>query len=123
MQLGSSAAPASLAPPPSWRAFALFVLVERRAAEPVMPLTVFAHRNFSLAGALSLVVGFAVFGGVTLLSQFQQEIDRALLGRGERAVRPARVTAHSGGTVFTKQGRLRPVGTLRNVNFRPGWAR
>ena len=39
-----------------------FVLVERRAAEPVLPLYLFANRVFSAASGVGLVVGFAMFG-------------------------------------------------------------
>lgn len=52
--------------------FAVFLLVERRAAEPIMPLQLFKIPNFSLASGLGFVAGFAMFGGVTFLPQFQQ---------------------------------------------------
>ncbi|MGQ0623319.1 MAG: MFS transporter, partial [Sporichthyaceae bacterium] len=57
--------------------FVLFLTVEVRAADPVLPLGVFRSRNFSLAGGLSLVVGFALFGGITFLPQFQQYVQGA----------------------------------------------
>ncbi|MGQ0632844.1 MAG: MDR family MFS transporter [Sporichthyaceae bacterium] len=57
--------------------FVAFLVVETRAADPVLPLGVFRNRNFSLAGGLSLVVGFALFGGITFLPQFQQFVQGA----------------------------------------------
>lgn len=49
-----------------------FLVVEQRAAEPVIPLRLFRISNFSLATALGFVAGFAMFGGITFLPQFQQ---------------------------------------------------
>ncbi len=50
----------------------LFVLAERRAAEPVLPLHLFANRVFSAASAIGFVVGFAMFGALTFLPLFFQ---------------------------------------------------
>ncbi|HZC40562.1 MAG TPA: MDR family MFS transporter [Streptosporangiaceae bacterium] len=50
----------------------LFVLVERRAPEPVLPLGLFRNRVFSAASAVGLVVGFAMFGALTYLPQYMQ---------------------------------------------------
>ncbi|MGW0564122.1 DHA2 family efflux MFS transporter permease subunit [Streptomyces sp. NPDC003016] len=49
-----------------------FVLVERRAAEPVLPLKLFKLRTFTLVAAISFVVGFAMFGAMTYLPTFLQ---------------------------------------------------
>ncbi|HUK71753.1 MAG TPA: MFS transporter [Streptosporangiaceae bacterium] len=51
----------------------LFLLVERRAAEPVVPLALFANRVFSSASAVGFVVGFAMFGALTFLPIFFQD--------------------------------------------------
>jgi EmrB/QacA subfamily drug resistance transporter len=54
-------------------AFAVgFVVAERRAAEPVLPLHLFRQRVFSAAGAIGFVVGFAMFGALTYLPQYMQ---------------------------------------------------
>ncbi|WP_027341637.1 MDR family MFS transporter [Hamadaea tsunoensis] len=52
--------------------FAAFVLVERRAREPMLPLRLFANRVFTVCGALSFLVGFAMFGALTYLPTFMQ---------------------------------------------------
>ena len=52
----------------------LFVIVERRAAEPVLPLRLFANRSFTVAAAVGLIVGFALFGSVTYLPVFLQVV-------------------------------------------------
>jgi EmrB/QacA subfamily drug resistance transporter len=49
-----------------------FVLVERRAAEPVLPLSLFRNRVFSVSGAIGFVVGFAMFGAITFLPLYLQ---------------------------------------------------
>lgn len=49
-----------------------FVLAERRAVEPVLPLRLFRNPSFSVTGGIGLVVGFALFGSVTYLPVFLQ---------------------------------------------------
>ncbi|WP_328771986.1 MDR family MFS transporter [Streptomyces sp. NBC_00286] len=51
-----------------------FVSVERRAAEPVLPLKLFRIRTFTLSAAISLIVGFAMFGAMTYLPTFLQVV-------------------------------------------------
>ncbi|MEV6052131.1 MDR family MFS transporter [Streptomyces sp. NPDC052107] len=51
-----------------------FVAVERRAAEPVLPLKLFGIRTFSLAAVISFIVGFAMFGAMTYLPTFLQVV-------------------------------------------------
>lgn len=51
-----------------------FVLAERRAAEPVLPLTLFKNRVFSATSAIGFVVGFAMFGAITYLPQYMQVV-------------------------------------------------
>ena len=51
----------------------VFLLVERRAAEPVIPLGLFRNRVFSSASAVGFVMGFAMFGALTFLPIFFQD--------------------------------------------------
>ncbi|HEY3941794.1 MAG TPA: MDR family MFS transporter [Acidimicrobiales bacterium] len=53
---------------------AAFVLIESRAAEPVLPLPLFANRVFSASSAIGFVVGFAMFGAITYLPQYMQVV-------------------------------------------------
>jgi EmrB/QacA subfamily drug resistance transporter len=55
----------------------LFMLVERRAREPVLPPVLLRDPVFAVAGALSLIVGFALFGAVTFLPLYFQTVDLA----------------------------------------------
>src|SRR6266851_259384 len=52
----------------------VFVLVERRAAEPVLPLHLFKLRTFSVTSVVGFVVGFAMFGAITYLPAFFQVV-------------------------------------------------
>jgi EmrB/QacA subfamily drug resistance transporter len=49
-----------------------FVVVERRAAEPILPPRLFRQRAFVVSSAVGLIVGFALFGSVTYLPVFLQ---------------------------------------------------
>ncbi|MFH8792824.1 DHA2 family efflux MFS transporter permease subunit [Streptomyces sp. NPDC017941] len=51
-----------------------FVAVERKAAEPVIPLKLFRIRTFTLSAVISFVVGFAMFGAMTYLPTFLQVV-------------------------------------------------
>ncbi|MEU4238158.1 MDR family MFS transporter [Actinoplanes sp. NPDC026619] len=51
---------------------ALAVLVESKAAEPVIPLRIFRSRTVSLTIVASVLVGVALFGGTVFLSQYFQ---------------------------------------------------
>ncbi|WP_083649097.1 MDR family MFS transporter [Cellulosimicrobium sp. CUA-896] len=48
------------------------VLVERDAAEPIIPLRLFRNRTFVLAVVASVAVGLALFGTAVFLSQYMQ---------------------------------------------------
>ncbi len=51
-----------------------FLLAERRAAEPVIPLNLFTNSVFAAASAIGFVVGFAMFGALTFLPLFFQDV-------------------------------------------------
>src|SRR5271154_6630726 len=51
-----------------------FLAVERRAAEPVLPIAVLRDEVFRIGALLSLIVGFALFGSVTFLPLFFQTV-------------------------------------------------
>jgi hypothetical protein len=52
----------------------VFVLVERRAAEPVLPLHLFRLRTFWVTSVVGFIVGFAMFGAITYLPAFFQVV-------------------------------------------------
>jgi EmrB/QacA subfamily drug resistance transporter len=57
--------------------FGAFVLAERRAREPIVPIELLRNRIFAVAGSLSLIVGLALFGSVTFLPLYFQTVDAA----------------------------------------------
>jgi EmrB/QacA subfamily drug resistance transporter len=52
----------------------LFLLVEHRAKEPVIPLKLFRMRVFQASSAIGFVMGFAMFGALTFLPLFLQNV-------------------------------------------------
>jgi hypothetical protein len=54
-----------------------FVAQERRAADPILPLQLFANRAFSAAGLSAFMVGMAMFGAITFLPLYLQVVDGA----------------------------------------------
>ncbi|WP_328356578.1 MFS transporter [Mycobacterium sp. NBC_00419] len=56
-------------------ALAIFVWVELRATEPVLPIRLFASPVFTVCCGLSFVVGFAMLGALTFLPTFMQFVD------------------------------------------------
>jgi predicted MFS family arabinose efflux permease len=52
----------------------VFVFVERRAAEPVLPLHLFKTRVFSVTSIVGFIVGFGMFGAITYLPAFFQVV-------------------------------------------------
>ncbi|MBK3638284.1 MFS transporter [Streptomyces sp. MBT97] len=50
----------------------LFVLIESRASEPIIPLRLFRNRTITLSSLASLFVGVAMFTGTVFFSQFFQ---------------------------------------------------
>ncbi len=58
-------------------AIVAFVLVERRADEPILPMRLFRSRVFAIASLLSFVVGFAMLGVLTFLPSYLQYVGGA----------------------------------------------
>jgi EmrB/QacA subfamily drug resistance transporter len=55
----------------------LFVLVERRAADPVIPLRLFRDRDFVLTALVGITVGIAMFSTVAYMPTFLQMVGGA----------------------------------------------
>jgi EmrB/QacA subfamily drug resistance transporter len=107
-------------------AFVAFVIVEHRAAEPIMPLSVFRSRNFTLAGTLSFIVGFAMFGGMTFLPQFQQFVQGASATNSGLLLMPMMiammVTSLVGGALISKTGHYRALPIAGTILMAAGLA-
>ncbi|MEV0636185.1 MDR family MFS transporter [Streptomyces sp. NPDC050619] len=56
-------------------ALGLFCWVETRAAEPMLPMRLFASPVFTVCSILSFIVGFAMLGAMTYLPTYLQYVD------------------------------------------------
>jgi len=52
----------------------LFIAVERKAAEPILPLRLFQRQTFVVTSVVGLIVGFALFGSVTYFPLYLQVV-------------------------------------------------
>ncbi|MFC7469270.1 MDR family MFS transporter [Actinomadura keratinilytica] len=87
----------------------IFILVESKASEPIMPLRLFRNRTITLASLASLFVGIAMFSGTVFFSQYFQ------LARGESPTMSGVMTipmiagifvsSTASGIIITKNGR------------------
>jgi EmrB/QacA subfamily drug resistance transporter len=88
------------------------VIQERRAADPVLPLTLFANRAFSAAGLSAFMVGMAMFGAITFLPLYLQLVDGAsATGAGLRmlpVVTGALVASAISGRLISTADRYKP---------------
>ena len=89
-----------------------FVLVEQRAAEPVLPLHLFRDSVFTVTSAIGLVVGFALFGSVTYLPLFLQVVLGASPTGSGLQILPLMggllITSIGSGAFISRSGRYRP---------------
>ncbi|GHF72193.1 MDR family MFS transporter [Amycolatopsis bartoniae] len=89
----------------------LFVVVERRAAEPMLPMRLFRSRVFTVASVLSFVVGFAMLGGITYLPTYLQRVQGASATESGLRMLPLVVglllTSLASGVVISRTGRYK----------------
>jgi len=92
-------------------ATALFIVVERRVADPVLPLGLFRDATFSITSAASLFVGFGMFGAIAFLPLFLQLVHGANPTDSGLLVTPLMlgllVSALVSGILITKTGRYK----------------
>jgi EmrB/QacA subfamily drug resistance transporter len=92
-------------------ALVAFIAVERRAAEPILPLHVFKNRNFSVTMALAFFVGLGLFGAMTFLPLYQQTVQGASPTVSGLLMTPlmvgSAITSVVAGIVVTKTGRYK----------------
>jgi EmrB/QacA subfamily drug resistance transporter len=89
----------------------VFIGVERRAAEPVLPLRLFSNRMFSVSSVVGFVVGFAMFGAITYLPQYMQIVRGASPTGSGLQLLPLMagllLTSITSGLLITKWGRYK----------------
>ncbi|MEO6827584.1 MAG: MDR family MFS transporter [Microbacteriaceae bacterium] len=89
----------------------LFVMVERRVAEPVMPLHLFKERNFNLTTGSGLIIGIAMFGTLAYLPTYLQMVTGANATQAGFLMIPMMaallITSIGSGQIVSKTGRYK----------------
>ncbi|WP_079165776.1 MFS transporter [Streptomyces sp. NRRL S-31] len=94
----------------------LFLVAERFAAEPLMPLRLFRDSVFTVSGLVGLVIGVALFGAASYLPTFLQMVDGASATESGLLVLPmmAGIVGASiiGGQLISRTGRYKALPVL-----------
>jgi EmrB/QacA subfamily drug resistance transporter len=89
----------------------LFLLVESRAAEPILPLSLFRNHTFAVTSAVGFIVGFALFGAITYLPLYFQVTKGASPTRSGLQLTPLMagvlITSIVSGQLISRLGRYR----------------
>jgi EmrB/QacA subfamily drug resistance transporter len=90
----------------------LFPFVERRAAEPILPLELFHNRIFVVTSAVGFIVGLALFGAITYLPLYLQVVKGHSPTSSGLTLVPLMagllVTSIVSGQLITRYGRYKP---------------
>src|SRR5947207_901164 len=98
---------------------AVFAIVERGAAEPVLSLGLFRNRNFTLSVVIGFLLGFAMFGAISYLPLYQQPVQVASATNSGLLLLPMMgamlVTSLVAGQIITRTGRYKVFPVLGGV--------
>jgi EmrB/QacA subfamily drug resistance transporter len=96
----------------------VFLLVEQRAGEPILPLELFRNRTFAVTSAIGFIIGLSLFGSVTYLPLYLQIVKGMSPTSSGLQLTPMMggllVTSIVAGRMISRIGRYRPfpiVGT------------
>ncbi|TPG21075.1 DHA2 family efflux MFS transporter permease subunit [Sphingomonas koreensis] len=88
-----------------------FLAVEHRAAEPILPLPLFANRTFVVACAVGFIVGLAMFGSVTYMPIYLQVVKGVSPSAAGLQLTPMMggvlLTSIASGQIISRTGRYR----------------
>jgi EmrB/QacA subfamily drug resistance transporter len=76
-----------------------FLMVERSAAEPIIAIPLLRNRTFAVTSAVGFVVGFSMFGAITFLPLYMQDVKGF-----DPTVSGLRLTPLMAGLLFTSIG-------------------
>jgi EmrB/QacA subfamily drug resistance transporter len=97
----------------------LFVLVESRVSEPILPLELFRDSVFSLSIVYTFITGFAMFGSFIFIPMFLQVVDGMSPTESGLAMLPMVAgifsTSISSGQLMTRTGRYKAFPILAAV--------
>jgi EmrB/QacA subfamily drug resistance transporter len=89
----------------------LFMLIERRAAEPIIPLRLFRNPVFSVGNAFAFLAGVAMFGTIIFLPVYLQAVKGFTPTQSGLALLPAIIgifsTSITSGQLITRTGRYK----------------
>ncbi|WP_030490394.1 MDR family MFS transporter [Micromonospora chokoriensis] len=107
-------------------ALVAFGLVERRVQEPILPLALFANRNFALISVIGFLLGFAMFGAMNFLPLYQQTVQGASATNSGLLLLPLMfgmlVVSLVIGRAITRNGRYRAYPIIGGVVMTGGMA-
>ncbi|GAB3891471.1 MDR family MFS transporter [Microbispora bryophytorum] len=90
---------------------ALFVFVELRAAEPILPMRLFRNKIFSVGNGFSFLAGLAMFGGMIFLPVYLQAVQGMSPTVSGLALLPAVLgifsTSITSGQIMSRTGRYK----------------
>ena len=89
-----------------------FVVVEGRAKEPILPLELFRNRVFTVSSVIGFIVGVALFGAVTYLPLYLQNVKGHSATEAGLLMTPMMagvlITSITSGQLISRRGRYRP---------------
>lgn len=92
-------------------AVAAFIYVERRAREPIIPLSFFSNRNYVLIMGVATLFGAAFMGSILYLTQFNQQVFQASPTESGLMLLPMivglMITSVASGQIISKTGRYK----------------
>jgi EmrB/QacA subfamily drug resistance transporter len=90
---------------------AIFVLVENKVSEPIIPMRLFKNRTFSVGNVFGFIMGFGMFGGIIYLPVYLQVVKGWTPTHSGLAMLPMVVgifsTSISSGRLMSKNGHYR----------------
>jgi EmrB/QacA subfamily drug resistance transporter len=90
---------------------AAFILIERRAVEPIIPMRLFRNQVFSVGNAFAFLAGVAMFGTIIFLPVYLQAVKGMSPTQSGLALLPAIVgifsTSITSGQLITRTGRYK----------------
>jgi predicted MFS family arabinose efflux permease len=88
-----------------------FVLIERRSSEPVIPMSLFKNRNFTLTTLGGLAIGISMFGALGYMPTFLQIVNSVNATESGFMLLPMlaglMITGIGGGFLISKTGRYK----------------
>lgn len=90
---------------------AVFVFIERRAAEPIIPMELFSNSIFTISNIFGFIIGFAMFGAIVFLPFYLQVVDGMSPTQSGLALLPMVIgifsTSISSGVLMSRLGRYK----------------